>query len=250
MDPQVSKLRKTLNIMFPSAYIIHHHKPPNAACSPLALKPASLADLQQGSQDEEKPSFFEVSDEPSSRTCAIRLRQYLDTSLVDHRAKPFGLCPIRRFLYDQCLDELIRQVTVGCIDQGLLLFRIRNEFKMSLRHYERAYESGVTFGLNKAISSEHKLKLLEASMEQVNLSSRQIEEKCQSESQMRDLEVKNKLDKLDRTVEYYQKQLAIRDKVIEHQRATIRAISSDIIDRMSKDELGKEVDVEDDLNKT
>lgn len=51
-------------------------------------------------------------------------------------------------------DELIRQVTVGCIEQGLLLFRIRNELRMTINYYRRAYESGVKFGLNKAIEAE------------------------------------------------------------------------------------------------
>lgn len=55
-------------------------------------------------------------------------------------------------------DELIRQVTVSCIEQGLLLFRIRNELRMTINAYQRAYESGVKFGLNKAIWAELKLE--------------------------------------------------------------------------------------------
>lgn len=55
-------------------------------------------------------------------------------------------------------DELIRQVTVGCIEQGLLLFRVRNELRMTINYYRRAYESGVKFGINKAIQAELELE--------------------------------------------------------------------------------------------
>lgn len=62
------------------------------------------------------------------------------------------------FVYNMRVDELIRQVTIGCIEQGLLLFRIRNELRMTIKYYRKAYESGVIFGLNKAIDAEVKLE--------------------------------------------------------------------------------------------
>lgn len=237
MDSQGSKLRKTLNLMFPSAYIIRHHKPPNVTCSPLALRPTNFVDLQQASEPREQLSPAEVSDEPSSRTSAIQLRQYLDSSLVAHQAKPYGLCPIRRNLYDQCFDELIRQVTVGCIEQGLMLFRIKNELMMTLDCYKRVYESGVTYGLNKAIRADQKSQLLQASLEEANTSHNQLKANNQLDGQLKDLEVRNKLDKLDKSVVYYEKQLAIKDMVIERQRATILAISADVVNRMIVDEV-------------
>lgn len=55
-------------------------------------------------------------------------------------------------------DELIRQVTVGCVEQGLLLFRIRNELNMTINCYRRAYESGVCFGISKAVEAEIQLE--------------------------------------------------------------------------------------------
>lgn len=51
-------------------------------------------------------------------------------------------------------DELIRQVTIGCIEQGLLLYRVRNEIWHTIDCYKKAYESGVIFGLNKAVKAE------------------------------------------------------------------------------------------------
>lgn len=49
-------------------------------------------------------------------------------------------------------------MTVGCVEQGLLLFRIRNELRATLDSYRRAYGSGVEFGLRKAIKAELELE--------------------------------------------------------------------------------------------
>ena len=55
-------------------------------------------------------------------------------------------------------DELIRQVTIGCVEQGLLLFRVRNELRMTLSHYRKAYRAAVEFGLRKSVGSQVELE--------------------------------------------------------------------------------------------
>lgn len=60
-----------------------------------------------------------------------------------------------------CKDELIRQVTVNCMDQGLLLYRVRNEFQLTLRAYASIYESSVGFGLRQALRNEEKQESLQ-----------------------------------------------------------------------------------------
>lgn len=55
-------------------------------------------------------------------------------------------------------DEIIRQVTVSCIEQGLLLFRVRDELRMTISYYRRICESGVKFGLSKAIKAETEVR--------------------------------------------------------------------------------------------
>lgn len=95
-----------------------------------------------------------VSRIPSNRQDAIALQALLDLSLQKYQAKECGLCPIRRSLYDKTFDEVIRQVTVNCIDQGLLLFRIRNEILMTLQAYRTVYESSLKFGLRFALHNQ------------------------------------------------------------------------------------------------
>uniref|UniRef100_A0AC34G1D9 Axonemal dynein light intermediate polypeptide 1 n=1 Tax=Panagrolaimus sp. ES5 TaxID=591445 RepID=A0AC34G1D9_9BILA len=70
------------------------------------------------------------------------------------RAKPFGICPIRRRIYDELFDELIRQVTVNCAERGLLLLRIREEIRLTLLAYQSVLESAIAYGIRKAVSVE------------------------------------------------------------------------------------------------
>lgn len=43
-----------------------------------------------------------------------------------------GVCPIREKLYDECFHELIRQITINCLERGILLMRIKNETALTL----------------------------------------------------------------------------------------------------------------------
>ena len=52
------------------------------------------------------------------------------------------------------LDEIIRQVTINCAEQGLLLLRVRDEIRMTIAAYQTLYESSVAFGMRKALSAE------------------------------------------------------------------------------------------------
>ncbi|XP_077266446.1 putative inner dynein arm light chain, axonemal Dnali1 isoform X2 [Temnothorax americanus] len=64
-----------------------------------------------------------VSSTPATRLDVINLQEQLDMRLQQRQARETGICPVRRQLYAQCFDELIRQVTVSCAERGLLLLR-------------------------------------------------------------------------------------------------------------------------------
>ena len=70
---------------------------------------------------------------------------------MQRNARETGLCPIREDLYSQCLDELIRQITIHCSHRGLLLVRVRDELKLNLSSYQRLYESAMAFGIRKSL---------------------------------------------------------------------------------------------------
>ncbi|KAM6995020.1 axonemal dynein light intermediate polypeptide 1 [Tautogolabrus adspersus] len=96
----------------------------------------------------------QVSSAPCTRTDVIHLEELLDTKLQQRQARQTGICPVRRELYSQCFDELIRQVTINCAERGLLLLRVRDEVQMTIAAYQTLYESSVAFGMRKALQSE------------------------------------------------------------------------------------------------
>ncbi|CAH8874693.1 unnamed protein product [Trichobilharzia szidati] len=96
----------------------------------------------------------EVSSCPASRIDVIQLIQQLDQQLELRGAKMTGICPVRRELFTQVFDELIRQLTIHCAERGLLLLRVRNEVATTLAALQSIYASGVVFGLQKSLARE------------------------------------------------------------------------------------------------
>uniref|UniRef100_A0A914PC90 Axonemal dynein light chain p33 n=1 Tax=Panagrolaimus davidi TaxID=227884 RepID=A0A914PC90_9BILA len=105
---------------------------------------------------EERGQFFiqKASPTPSTRLDLVALQEKFEAALQMERAKPFGICPIRRRIYDELFDELIRQVTVNCAERGLLLLRIREEIRLTLLAYQSVLESAIAYGIRKAVSVE------------------------------------------------------------------------------------------------
>ncbi|XP_012061120.1 PREDICTED: axonemal dynein light intermediate polypeptide 1 [Atta cephalotes] len=95
-----------------------------------------------------------VSSTPATRLDVINLQEQLDMRLQQRQARETGICPVRRQLYTQCFDELIRQVTINCAERGLLLLRVRDEIKMTLAAYQTLYQSSIAFGMRKALQAE------------------------------------------------------------------------------------------------
>ncbi|XP_049590858.1 axonemal dynein light intermediate polypeptide 1-like [Syngnathus scovelli] len=95
-----------------------------------------------------------VCSEPSTRVDVVNLEEELDKKLLQTRAMETGICPLRRQLYTECFDELIRQVVLICAERGLLLLRVRDEIKMTIAAYQTFYESSMVFGVRKALHDE------------------------------------------------------------------------------------------------
>uniref|UniRef100_H2YD39 Axonemal dynein light intermediate polypeptide 1 n=1 Tax=Ciona savignyi TaxID=51511 RepID=H2YD39_CIOSA len=96
----------------------------------------------------------QVSSTPATRLDVVNLQEELDKRLQQRQARETGICPVRRELYSQCFDELIRQVTINCAERGLLLLRVRDEIRMTIAAYQTLYESSVAFGMRKALQAE------------------------------------------------------------------------------------------------
>ncbi|XP_042873095.1 33 kDa inner dynein arm light chain, axonemal-like [Penaeus japonicus] len=101
-----------------------------------------------------------VSTTPATSVDVQQLQEQLDLRLQEQEAFETGICPVRRDLYTQCFDELIRQVTINCAERGLLLYRVRDETRETLDAYQRLYTSACAYGVRKALmAEEHKVKV-------------------------------------------------------------------------------------------
>ncbi|KAM6936282.1 axonemal dynein light intermediate polypeptide 1 [Lycodopsis pacificus] len=95
-----------------------------------------------------------VSCAPCTRPDVIRLEEQLDIKLQKWLARETGICPVRRKLYSQCFDELIRQVTINDAERGLLLLRVRDEIQLTIVAYQTLYESSMASGIRKALQAK------------------------------------------------------------------------------------------------
>ncbi|XP_066060751.1 axonemal dynein light intermediate polypeptide 1 isoform X1 [Chamaea fasciata] len=143
----------------------------------------------------------EVSTAPSTRRDVVLLQEQLDRQLQQRQARETGLCPVRRELYTQCFDELIRQTTVSCAERGLLLLRVRDELQLTLSAYQALYESSVAFGVRKALQAEQGKAHLEKRIVELEEEKKELEKqvseakaKCEAierqETERREIEEK------------------------------------------------------------
>merc|ERR1712130_316304 len=103
-----------------------------------------------------------VSSVPATRHDVVNLQEELDKKLLQRKARETGICPIREELYSQCFDELIRQITINCVERGLLLLRVRDDIRMTIAAYQTLYESSIAYGMRKSLQSQQtKTKLTE-----------------------------------------------------------------------------------------
>ncbi|KHN85982.1 28 kDa inner dynein arm light chain, axonemal [Toxocara canis] len=91
---------------------------------------------------------------PATRHDVAETQERFELELRNRKAKPFGICPIRRDIYDQLFDELIRQVSVNCAERGLMLLRVRDELRLTLFSYEHVLESAIAYGIRKSITTQ------------------------------------------------------------------------------------------------
>ncbi len=76
-------------------------------------------------------------------------------------AKETGICQIREELYSECFDELIRQVTINCLQRGELLNHIKEQERETINYYQKLYESSMSFAMRKVLRELKKRKKLE-----------------------------------------------------------------------------------------
>ena len=112
---------------------------------------------------------------PCAKADVIILQEELDRRLQTEQARETGICPIREKLYVECFDELIRQVTINCLERGILLMRIKKELIMTVETYQHLYESALAYGIRVLLLAEDDKKNLQKEIEEDEDEIRQIE---------------------------------------------------------------------------
>jgi len=101
-----------------------------------------------------------VSCTPVTKAEVHNLQEGLDRRLQTLQARETGICPIREQLYNECFDELIRQVTINCLERGILLMRVKREIEMTINSYQTLYESSIAYGIRTSLIVIYLSKLL------------------------------------------------------------------------------------------
>ncbi|GAV02114.1 hypothetical protein RvY_12716-2 [Ramazzottius varieornatus] len=105
----------------------------------------------------------------------INLQERLDARLHQLQAREMGICPIRRDLYSQTFDELIRQITLDSPDRGLMFLRIRDEIRMTMAAYETLFERGVAYGSRNALTFEQQKEGTSEKVQEAGEANRELE---------------------------------------------------------------------------
>lgn len=127
---------------------------------------------------------------PASRLDVIKVQEELEAKLAERQARDTGICPVREDLYEQCFDEMIRQVTLNQPERGLLLLRVRDEARMTVDAYKTLYDSSIVFGIRKQLQAEQGMSDME---QEIQL----LEQDCKSrENDV--LELRNRVDIMEK----------------------------------------------------
>lgn len=90
-------------------------------------------------------------------------------------ARETGICNVREELYSECLDELIRQITINCIQRGELLNHIKEQMKETTNYYQKLYESAMSFVMRKVLREQKKRKKLESKEQSLQMENENLE---------------------------------------------------------------------------
>jgi dynein light intermediate chain len=91
----------------------------------------------------------------------VEFRSYKDIITED------GLCQVRRKLNGKILDEVIRQVSVQCMERGHLLIQIRDEYYHQFDSYERVFYSLIAFAIRKILTAKNNSSVLRGKIQAV-----------------------------------------------------------------------------------
>ena len=167
-----------------------------------------------------------VSCNPVTKAEVINLYDGLRDHLKNENARMFGLCPIRERLYDETFYELIRQITINCLERGILLMRIKTEADMTINTYLTLYESSIAYGMRMFLIVEQQKKIFRDKISK-------LEDECEALSKyINDMEKLLK-EKKEKDEKEHNKIVEEHEDFVKDYRRRNNFLKSDIKDRLS-----------------
>ena len=112
-----------------------------------------------------------VSCTPVTKAEVQNLKEGLDKRIKVLEAKETGICTVREQLYSECFDELIRQVTINCLERGILMMLVKTEYENQIKTYQNLYQSSIAYGIRSYL-------IIEEEKKRMNDENEQMEEEC------------------------------------------------------------------------
>ena len=167
-----------------------------------------------------------VTCNPVAKADVVNLQENLERRLQTEQARETGICPIREKLYQECFDELIRQITLNCLERGILLTRIKKELNMTMNSYQSLYESSIAYGIRTLLLAEEEKKQLNDEIES-------IEKECENlESEISEIDAKLKEHK-ENDDKMRKEQKLEHQQAIDEQRAKGKTIKDKLRDKLT-----------------
>ena len=167
-----------------------------------------------------------VTCNPVAKADVVNLQENLERRLQTEQARETGICPIREKLYQECFDELIRQITLNCLERGILLTRIKKELNMTMNSYQSLYESSIAYGIRTLLLAEEEKKKLNDEIEN-------IEKECETlESEIAEIDAKLKEHK-ESDDKLRKEQKLEHQQAIDEQRKKGKAIKDKLRDKLT-----------------
>ena len=167
-----------------------------------------------------------VTCNPVAKADVVNLQENLERRLQTEQARETGIFPIREKLYQECFDELIRQITLNCLERGILLTRIKKELNMTMNSYQSLYESSIAYGIRTLLLAEEEKKKLNDEIES-------IEKECENlESEISEIDAKLKEHK-ENDDKMRKEQKLEHQQAIDEQRAKGKTIKDKLRDKLT-----------------
>ena len=163
-----------------------------------------------------------VSCTPVTKMEVITLKEGLDKRIKTLNAKETGICPIREELYDECFDELIRQVTINCLERGILMMLVKQESVKTMKAYQDLYQSSIAYGIRNGLIAEEEKKKMKSKIEVIDEKNEKLEEDIDKLEKEIEILIKNDEEERKEAQEKHLKEVAEREEQIKILKSEIK----------------------------